>query len=108
MASTLLMNRTNTVQLTRYRDEISGTFIADAVVVADLLTDPRTGPQVAVSPATPGMVLSYSPGTDATYRAQMPNTTPLVEGARYLLRIVASSVFGDQVFERECFARLPR
>lgn len=99
----LYLGNNSIVDVTGLRNENTGAYVADAVVSVTLLD--QTGRPVIGSDWP--LTLAYLAGSNGVYRATLPHTLDLVEGGRYLARIVADSGAGLQAqWDMPCVGRL--
>lgn len=86
LPTVLYLNPQNTevIQVTELQDEVTGQFLINANVTATLY-DRRGNPD----PIFQNIVLSYVPGTDATYQGQVPATFNPSLGGGYTVVLIA-------------------
>lgn len=98
----LYIGNNSVLDLTSLRNEASNMPVLDAVVSVTLLN--QQGAQVAGSDWPMQMALVAE--STGTYRATLPHTLALVEGTRYVARIVADAGEGLRAqWDMPCVAR---
>jgi hypothetical protein len=93
---TLDLDSENLFGLVGFKDQILGTYPADAVVTGTLYTEAGAAVTNAIDVAA-----AYVPGTSGTktmYRGEFPHTVVLVKDAKYNAKIKAVSSGKQHVF----------
>jgi hypothetical protein len=80
----LYPNNTQVIQITELQDQITGLFLTNAQVTATLL-DQKGTPDAILN----NIVMSYVPGSDATYQGTVPSSFNASLGGGYTLQVIA-------------------
>lgn len=99
----LYLGNNSIVDVSGLRNDLSGDYVTDANVTMTLLN--AAGAEVS-GVAWP-MPLDYVPDSNGVYRATLPYSLELSEGARYVARVVADAGAGLRAeWDMPCVGRL--